>query len=217
MTTGMSRRSWMKTAAGLAAAVGGGLGGRSASASTPGKTESYFLPEGFPLEQGPAGVDESELLLSGGCDAVIAPITPKAFAEANPNIRQLFEDPAAVERAYYKKTDLFPIMHAVAIRKDAISADPRLPKAVFEMYTQAKQMAYADMETDTSLKITLPWVSQELEETRALMGQNFWRYGIEANRKELDLIMRYTHEQGLVKRRGEFAKMFDPSTLSLLG
>ena len=194
-------------------AVTGGGGFSAFEGDGPG----YYLPDGFPLEQGPAGVDESELLLSGGCDAVIAPITPKAFAEGNPKIRQLFQDPAGVERAYYKKTGLFPIMHAVAIRKDVIDANPALPKAVFEMYSQAKQLAYADMETTTSLKITLPWVSQELEETRALMGTDFWRYGIEANRKELELIMRYTHEQGLVKRRGRFEDMFDPSTLSLLG
>jgi 4,5-dihydroxyphthalate decarboxylase len=177
----------------------------------------YFLPDDFPLVQGPPGVDESELLLSGGCDALIAPITPKAFQEGNPKIRQLFRDAPAVERAYFKKTGVFPIMHAVAIRTDAIETDPGLPKAVFEMYSRAKQMAYANMETTTSLKVSLPWVSQELEETRELMGRDFWRYGIEANRKELELVMRYTHEQGLVKRLGVFEEMFDPSTLSLLG
>lgn len=194
-------------------AVTGGGGFSAFEGDGPG----YFLPDGFPLVQGPPGVDESELLLSGACDAVIAPITPKAFAQGNPNIRQLFQDPATAERAYYKKTGLFPIMHAVAIRKDAIDANPDLPKAVFEMYSQAKQQAYANMETTTSLKITLPWVSQELEETRALMGNDFWRYGVEANRKELELVMRYTHEQGLVKRQGAFEDLFDPSTLSLLG
>ena len=182
-----------------------------------GDSSPYFLPDDFPLVQGPPGVDESELLLSGGCDALIAPITPKAFQEGNPKIRQLFRDAPAAERAYFKKTGVFPIMHAVAIRTDAIEADPGLPKAVFEMYRQAKQLAYANMETTTSLKITLPWVSQELEETRELMGKDFWRYGIEANRKELELIMRYTHEQGMVKRRGQFEEMFAPSTLSLLG
>lgn len=70
-------------------------------------------------------------------------------------------------------------MHAVAIRKDAIDANPGLPKAVFEMYSQAKQLAFSNMETTSALKITLPWVSQDLEETRELMGKDFWRYGIE--------------------------------------
>ena len=106
-------------------------------------------------------------------------------------------------------------MHVVAIRTDSIKANPGLPKAVFEMYSKAKQKAYANLETTTSLKVTLPWVTQEYEDTRSLMGENYWSYGIEANRKELELVMRYTHEQGLVKRRLEFEELFHPSTLEL--
>jgi len=174
-----------------------------------------FLPAGFPIKQGPPGVDESELLLNGGCDALITAITPKSFLEGNPKIKRLFPDVRAAERAYFKKTGLFPIMHVVGIRTDAIKANPGLPKAVFEMYSKAKQIAYANMETTTSLKVTLPWVTQEFEDTRNLMGKNFWPYGIEPNRKELELVMRYTHEQGLVKRRGNFEELFHPSTLKL--
>ena len=174
-----------------------------------------FRPAGFPLVQGPPGVDESELLLGGGCEALITAITPKAFLEGNPKIRRLFPDFRAAERDYFKKTGVFPLMHVVAIRTDAIEADPGLPTAVFEMYSQAKQVAYANLETTTSLKITLPWVTQEFEDTRELMGKNFWPYGIEANRKELELAMRYTQEQGLVKDRRKFEGLFHPSTLEL--
>jgi 4,5-dihydroxyphthalate decarboxylase len=174
-----------------------------------------FLPDDFPLKKGPPGVDESELLLSGGCDALITAITPRAFLEGNPKVRRLFPNVRASEQAYYKNTGVFPIMHAVAIRTDVIAVDPALPKAVFEMYSKAKNVAYANLETTTSLKVSLPWVAQELEDTRSLMGNNYWRYGIEANRKELDLVMRYTHEQGLVKRRGNFEELFHPSTLKL--
>ncbi len=178
-------------------------------------TAKYFLPDDFPLEKGPPGVDESELLLSGGCDALFTAITPKAFLDGDPKIKRLFPDVRAAEKDYFKKTGLFPIMHVVAIRADLIQANPWLPKAVFEMYSEAKQQAYADLETTTSLKITLPWVTQEFEVTRKLMGKNYWPYGIEANRKELELVMRYTHEQGLVKRRLKFEELFHPSTLEL--
>lgn len=64
---------------------------------------------------------------------MIAPITPKAFLEGNPNIRRLFPDVRAAEQSYFKKTGLFPIMHAVAIRNDLIEKEPSLPKAVFDM------------------------------------------------------------------------------------
>ena len=174
---------------------------------------TYYFPDDFPLEKGPPGVDESELLLSGKCDALITAITPKAFLEGNPKIKRLFPDVKLAEQQYFKKTGLFPIMHVVGIRADAVKENPWLPMAVYEMYVKAKQIAYADLETTTSLKVSLPWVTQEFEETRQLMGQDYWRYGIKDNVKELDLVMRYTHEQGVVKRREEFRAMFHPSTL----
>ena len=174
----------------------------------------YFLPKDFPLKPGPAGVDESELLLSGQCDALITAITPKAFLEGNPKIKRLFPDVKETEQQYYKKTGMFPIMHVVAIRTDSIKENPWLPKAVFDMYEKAKELAYADLETTTSLKVSLPWVTQEYEETKRLMGEDYWRYGIEKNRKELEHVMRYTYEQGLVKRKINFEEMFHSSTLS---
>jgi len=96
-----------------------------------------------------------------------------------------------------------------------IKANPWLPKAVFEMYSEAKQKAYDNLETTTSLKVSLPWVTQEFENTRSLMGKNFWPYGLEANHKELEVAMRYAHEQGLTKRSIKFEELFHPSTLKL--
>ena len=108
---------------------------------------------------------------------------------------------------------MFPIMHVVGIRNSAILENPSLPIEVYQMYEKAKQLAYADLETTTSLKVTLPWVTQEFEETQRVMGDDYWRYGIKSNEKELEHVMRYTHEQGLVNRRVDFREMFHPSTL----
>lgn len=179
------------------------------------KFAKYYFADDFPLTKGPAGVDESELLLSGGCDALITAITPRAFLEGNPKIRQLFPDVRTAEMDYYRKTKLFPIMHVVAIRTDVLKENPWLAKAVFEMYSKAKQKAYNNLESTTVSRVTLPWVVEEFSDTRKLMGKNYWQYGIEANRKELESIMRYVHEQGLTKRRMKFEEMFDPSTLGL--
>jgi 4,5-dihydroxyphthalate decarboxylase len=173
----------------------------------------YYFPDDFPLVQGPPGVDESELLLSGGCDALITAITPKAYTDGNPKIRRLFTNIKSTEQAYYNKTGLFPIMHAVAVRKDAVQEKPWLPAAALQMYSAAKQIAYENLATTTVLKTTLPWAMDEYEETVTLMGDDYWRYGIESNRKELELIMRYTYEQGLVKRQIDFEELFDPSVL----
>jgi len=176
---------------------------------------NYFFGEDFPITSGPDGIDESELLTNGDCDALITAITPKAFLEGDPRIQRLFPDMKEAEMAYYAKTGMFPIMHVVAIRTTALEEMPWLAEAVFNMYSEAKALTYNDLESTTVSKVTLPWLTDEFEKTRELMGANFWKYGIEANRKELEAIMRYVYEQGLVKRQIKFEELFVPSTLTL--
>lgn len=175
----------------------------------------YSLPEGFPIKKGPEGVDESEMIINGDVDALITAIEPKAFAEGHPQVRRLFSDVQAAEKAYYAKTHVFPIMHVIAVRTDFAEAHPELPRMLFRLYSQAKEAAYEDLRAAEVLKVTLPWVNQALDDTRALMGDNYWPYGVKANRKELELVMRYTYEQGLAKRRVRVEEVFHPSTLEL--
>ncbi len=175
----------------------------------------YLLPDDFPLETGPPGVDESEMILAGDVDAIITAVTPKAFIDRDPKIKRLFPDFKEVEREYYSKTGMFPIMHVIAIRRDFADANPELPVKIFAMYSEAKKEAYQNLEATGGLRVTLPWVTQEFEDTRALMGENYWPYGVKANIKELDAVMRYTYEQGLAKRQLKVEEVFHPSTLEL--
>ena len=59
----------------------------------------------------------------------------------------------------------------------------------------------------------LPWLTAHVEETRRLMGSDFWPYGFEANRKTLATFLRYHHEQGLSKRLLKPEELFAPETL----
>ena len=110
---------------------------------------------------------------------------------------------------------MFPIMHVVAIRTSVLEENPWVAEAVFKMYSKAKTIAYENLESSTVSRVTLPWVIDEYESTRNLMGTNYWKYGIEPNRKELEAIMRYVYEQGLVKRQITFDELFDPTTFDL--
>ncbi len=179
------------------------------------KLGQYLLPDDFPLETGPPGVDESEMILAGDVDALMTATTPKAYLDRHPEVKRLFPDFREAEREYYSKTGMFPIMHVIAIRRDFADVNPELPAKIFALYSDAKQEAYHDLETTTSLKVTLPWVTQEFEDTRALMGENYWPYGVKANIKELEAVMRYTYEQGLAKRQLKVEEVFHPSTLEL--
>ena len=175
------------------------------------KQESV-VPEGISIRVGPEGKDESDMLIDGDVDALFHAAEPKAFTEGHPKIKRLFSDPRATDRDYLARTGIFPIMHAVAIRNDVIDAHPWLPEAVFNAYSRAKQMQYEAMGEKWILG-TLPWFGQEFEETRKVMGENFWPYGIEANRETLDALLLYSYEQGLAKKRLTVEELFHPSSL----
>ena len=176
---------------------------------------SYYFEDDFPLIKGPEGVDESELLLSGQCDALITAITPTAYLEGNPKIKRLFPNVKETEIEYFEKNKMFPIMHVVAIKTSVLNENPWLAEAIFKMYSEAKTIAYDNLESTTVLRVTLPWMTDEFENTQNIMGTNYWKYGIESNRKELEAIMRYVYEQGLVKHQIGFEELFDPTTLEL--
>ena len=149
------------------------------------------VPEGVLVKQGPVGQDESDLLSSGVVDAALSALEPRAFVEGDPQIARLFPDARAAERDYYARTGIFPIMHVVALRKDVVDEHPALPKAVFEAYSRAKAMNEQRMDKLGWALVSLPWFAAELESTRALMGDNYWPYGVAPNRKALDALFRY--------------------------
>ncbi len=185
----------------------------TANAGSVSKLENVF-PEGLSVSIGPAGKDESDLLIDGDVDALFHAAEPRAFIEGHPKVRRLFTDPRTVERDYYAKTGIFPMMHAVGIRSDLVAQEPWLPKAVFDAYSESKALAYSDMRQKWFLR-TLPWFAQELDATEGLMGKNFFPYGVEANRHALEALSRYMHEQGFAGRQLKIEEIFEPSTLGM--
>ncbi len=173
------------------------------------------LPKTITITTGPAGKDESQLLADGDVDAVLSAKEPQAYIDGDPKVVRLFPDARRVERDYFARTGIFPIMHVVAIRADVAQRHPWLPAAVFGAYSHSKQLMYESMRDVGWAMVALPWYAQELEETRALMGDNFWPYGIEPNRKALEALFQYSHEQGLSDRRLTIEELFHPSTLEL--
>ena len=190
---------------------------KDSSAGMAGKVskQESMAPEGVSISAGPEGMDESDLLVSGKVDALFHAAEPRAFIEGHPKVARLFPDPRTVERAYYKKTGIFPIMHAVAIKKAVLKENPWLSAAIFKAYSQAKQMSYEHMAKAAWIYDMLPWYGQELEETQALMGDNFYSYGIKPNRKTLEALFRYSHRQGLANRELTIEELFDPGGLEL--
>ena len=195
---------WFVSAKDSSAALSGGAS----------KLESV-IPDDLTVREGPEGKDESDMLADGDVDALFHAAEPRCFVEGHPKVSRLFTDFRAVEQAYYKKTGIFPIMHAVAVRKKSIEAHPTLPAALFKAYSQAKLIAYRELRTKAWAYNSLPWVAHELESTLRLMGENFWPYGIEPNRKVLGALLQYSYEQRLARRRLKIEELFHPSTQTL--
>jgi len=152
----------------------------------------------------------SAMLADGKLDALASPRTPSCFARKTPDIARLFPDYRAAERAYFAKTGLFPIMHVLAVRESLLTAHPWLASSLFVAFKQAKEMAVRDLEEIGALMATLPWLTSELAETRALMGEDFWPYGLEKNRKPLEAALRYSFSQGLSARKLSIEEAFVP-------
>ena len=188
----------------------------SADAAGKASKQENMIPEGLNVSTGSAGKDESELLVDGEVDALFHAAEPKAYIEGDPLVARLFPDTRRTEKAYFKRTGIFPIMHAVAIRKDIATEHPELPLAVCQAYSQSKRKALITLQKLGWANISLPWVAQEIEETRAAMGDNYWPYGIKENKKALNALFQYSHEQGLAASKLKVEELFHPSTLDFV-
>lgn len=180
-----------------------------AGLEVPGRRDKFplNLPEGFPL----TSVQDdtlSAMLADGRLDAVMSARQPSCFVAGHPEVRRLFPDYRAAERDYYRRSGIFPIMHAVGIRRDVLDAHKWLAASIYKAFAQAKRLADAEFAETAALKIGLPWVTAEYEATLEVMGKDFWSYGIDANRKTLSTMARYSYEQGLAVRLLTVEEMF---------
>jgi len=172
-------------------------------------------PVGVSITDAPEGEDESSLLLSGKVDAIFHPAEPKIYQDRNPIVDRLFTDHRTVEKEFFTRTGIFPIMHTVAIRRETAKANPWLPKAVFEAYSKAKFIDYETMRNLGWVMDSLPWYGQEFNETRNLMGENFYPYGLKASSESYKAAFRFVYQQGLARREVSLEEMFEKSTLNL--
>jgi len=190
---------------------------RQGGLEIPGRREMtpLKLPQDFPLEVIAPGKTLSAMLANGELDALVSARAPSCFDAKHPHVRRLFPDYATAERDYYRQTGVFPIMHVLGVRKDVHAAQPWLGRELLKAFTAAKDIAIAEFAELAALKLTLPWIGAESAATRALMGEDFWPYGVQANRKTLELMCRYVHEQHLSPRLVAVEELFPPSAADL--
>ncbi len=168
----------------------------------PGRPEkiALSLPPEFRVQAIPGTKTLSQMIEAGEIDALYTARAPSTFHRGSGNVRRLFEDYQSVEREYYLKTKIFPIMHVVVIRRDVYEKHRWVAQSLCKAFTLAQRDTYEDLHEMGALKAMLPWLVQHVEDTEKLMGRDFWAYGLEPNVHVLQTFLRYSHEQGLAKR-----------------
>jgi 4,5-dihydroxyphthalate decarboxylase len=180
----------------------------------PGREEKapLNLPDTIKLQEIPKGKTLSQMLETGELDALVGPRVPSTFKPGG-KVRRLFEDYASVERQYYERTKIFPIMHVVSIRREVYENYPWVAQSLYKGFVQAQRITYQDLRETAALKTMLPWLIHHVEETERILGKEFWPYGLEPNVQTLSTFLRYSYEQGLAKRLLTPKDLFAPETL----
>jgi 4,5-dihydroxyphthalate decarboxylase len=180
----------------------------------PGRDEKLKLnlPDRFKVT--PIGPDQtlSAMLASGEIDALHSARTPSTFYSQPDAVKRLFPDFVAVEKAYFRRTGIFPIMHVIAIRRSVYEANRWIAQSLLKAFEAAQALTYANLAVTSAMTTMLPWQVAAVEEARAELGDDWWPYGFSRNRATLDTFLRYHHEQGLSPTKLEPEALFAPET-----
>ncbi|PSN82688.1 hypothetical protein B9Q02_11370 [Candidatus Marsarchaeota G1 archaeon BE_D] len=174
------------------------------------------IPIKAPVTRGSAP-DVFSGLLTNEVDAVFSARRPPAeifsLDGKGGKIRRLLKDPWGAEKNYFLKTKIFPIMHVITIKSELLNKAPNLAKELFDLFCEAKKQAISNVLETAYLSSILPWSVKEAEETIALMGDDYWPYGLKKNAHTIKKFMEYMQKDGLIDSPLSLDELFHASTL----
>ena len=162
------------------------------------------------IEINDSGKSLSQLLDEGAIDATIGTSLPVAIRH-NPEIRRLFPDFREIEKKFYTRTGIFPIMHLVAIRRDVYEKHPIIATSLYEAFCESKDRALAKMRYTGTLRYMLPWMTADLDEIDEVFGGDPWPYGVAANTPTLEALVTYMVEQSVIAAPVRPGDLFVPT------
>jgi 4,5-dihydroxyphthalate decarboxylase len=125
----------------------------------------------------------------------------------HPKVARLFPDYRAAEQAYFARSGIFPIMHLLGIRKE-LAGSAELCRDICDTFERAKWAAVAELCNTQALSVILPWADIFVQDVRAVMGEDYWPFGLVANRKPLEAILRWLKDQALIDAAPPLASLF---------
>ena len=178
----------------------------------PGRSEKLALdlPANIKVQAIPDHKTLSQMLRDGEIDALHTARAPSTYD--GKNVVRLFENYGEVEKDYFRKTGLFPIMHTIAIRRDVYEQNRWVAQSLYKAFVEAQKKTYADLRETAVLKAMLPFLNWEVDQTIKEMGTNYWAYGLQENEKVLSTFLKYHYDCGLSKRLLKPEELFAPET-----
>lgn len=178
--------------------------------------QRYGKPSAMPListvniANNDTGKSLSQLLEEGEIDATIGADLPPCLGKVE-HVRRLFPDFKEVEKSYFKETRIFPIMHAVVVRREILEKHPWIASSLYNALDDSKEVARLRMRFFSCLRYMLPWLPSELDEIDEVFpGGDPWVNGLETNRKTLEGLVEALHDQGMIAEKPTLEELFSP-------
>jgi 4,5-dihydroxyphthalate decarboxylase len=159
-------------------------------------TVAASLPPG--VNETPLGKSLSDMLIAGELDAVYSPPRPAKYHPTSGPIVRLFPEFRSVEREYFSRTGAFPPQHLIVLRRAVWEANKWIAKNLTDAFIECNNVF---TEAQRNFPYATPWMEAELEETTALMGEDFHPYGLEANRMQMEMFCAAAFDGGLTPRK----------------
>jgi 4,5-dihydroxyphthalate decarboxylase len=184
-----------------------------------GGSTGFTPPAGVTVNPIPASTNIGEMLVSGELDATLLYLTDRNLVDRSridlaqeKRVRPLFADRAAEGWRYYAKTGIYPINHAVVIRRTLLEQHPWIALNLYAAFAAARAQVLRAGAVALASHLETGVLG---EDARRVIATDPMAYGIAATRKVLETIADYVHAQGLAARRVELSELFAAGTLDL--
>ena len=128
-------------------------------------------------------------------------------------VKLLFDDRKAEAKRFFQKWGFLPVNHAYTIRGDIYR---KYPWAAFNLYSAfVKAKANFNAKLMDSIPSGLFFGKEYLTMTQEIFGSDPYPYGIKGNRKMLQTLIDFSHEQGLTSKKARIEELFAESTRDL--
>jgi 4,5-dihydroxyphthalate decarboxylase len=172
----------------------------------------YEIPKSIPTELDPSK-SPVDKLRDGDVDAIWLPRVPKAFQDREPWIRRLFPDAQGEFHRFYQRTGILPFSHTVVMNEKLAREKPWVARNLHRGFVDAQRMV--DELCNIEKMVSYVDSMYLMESQHAVYGKNPFEHGLTpANRRVMEMFVRYAHEQGYISRPMSVDELFVPDAVN---